>query len=463
MSTANFFQAAGTIVLMAPIAMTAILGIPALIRRPPGEVLSSRLTQVGVSMGACAAISILVGMIVTGQSAISVDFGEWVHIEKPSFHFHLQFMFDRLSLPFVLLSYLLCGTISAFASKYLHREPGFLRFYVLFSIFLAGMTIASAAGTIETLFAGWELVGLSSALLVAFFQDRPSPVRNGLRVWVVYRIADAALLMAAVALHHATGEGNFFQMMGDQPWPQGESALTAQQATFVGALLLIAAAGKSALLPFSGWLPRAMEGPTPSSAIFYGALSVHLGAFLLLRTWPIWESSLALRVAIVVLGLATSAFATAASRVRTDIKSALSYASLTQVGLIVAEIGMGWSYVALVHLIGHACLRTLQLLRAPSLLRDWHALENATGGRLQDTRSTPAHARSGWLAHWSYRLAYEQGFLDATLSTWIVDPFLALFRKFDSLERRWTDWISGRKSRESDRIAEVLDPLEDLS
>jgi NAD(P)H-quinone oxidoreductase subunit 5 len=362
----------------------------------------------------------------------------------------LKFVFDRLSVPFVILTFLLVGVIGAFANVYLHREPGFNRFFVFYAVFLLGMVVASLAGTIETLFAGWELVGLSSALLVAFFQERQSPVRNGIRVWTVYRVADAAFLIAAVALHHLTGAGDFAGLMGTGPWPEGEASLTAGQALFVGSLLLIAAAGKSALVPFSGWLPRAMEGPTPSSAVFYGALSVHLGAFLLLRVSPILELSVWLCAAVVALGIVTAVFAAVAARVQTDIKSALAFASLTQVGIIVAEIGFGLRYIALIHIIGHACLRTLQLLRAPTLLHDYHSLENAIGGHLPHRlgfwdRLLPAGCRT-----WIYRFALERGYLDAVLTDYVVEPFVRLFRLCDALERKWTDLLSGQRSRESD-------------
>ncbi len=205
-------------------------------------------------------------------------------------------------MPFVILTYVLCGTIGAFTSRYLHRDKGFNRFCVFFAFFMLGMVVSSLAGTIEVLFLGWELVGLSSALLVAFFQQRLNPVRNGLRVWSVYRIADAAFLIAALTLHHLTGGGDFTGLMGTEAWPDGHATVTANQALFVGLLLLLAAAGKSALVPFSGWLPRAMEGPTPSSAVFYGALSVHLGAFLLMRVSPLLELSLTLRLAVIGLG-----------------------------------------------------------------------------------------------------------------------------------------------------------------
>ena len=243
-------------------------------------------------------------------------------------------------------------------------------------------------------------------------------------------------------------------------------------ALLVGILLLVAAAGKSALIPFSGWLPRAMEGPTPSSAIFYGALSVHLGAFLLLRMGPLLELSLLLCLMVIGLGLATALCRGVSRRACSRIsKSALAFASLTQVGLIVAEIGFASGlayfsrattgqasstllvaatalrYVALIHMLGHACLRTLQFLRASSVLQDYRMLENAIGERLSASRAAAqgVQERSPWL----YRFALERGYLDALLADYIARPVLRVFQACDALERRWTDLLSGRPSRES--------------
>ena len=215
--------------------------------------------------------------------------------------------------------------------------------------------------------------------------------------------------------------------MGQGAWPEGHATLTSNEALIVGLLLLVAAAGKSALIPFSGWLPRAMEGPTPSSAVFYGALSVHLGTFLLLRVSPLLDLSVWLSAAVFVLGLSSALFAALAARVQTDVKSALAFASLTQVGIITAEIGLGFRYLALVHIIGHACLRTLQLLRAPTLLHDYHSLENAIGEHLPEN--------PGVLVRWVpqpwrvrlYRLSLERGYLDAMIGEYIVRPFTACF------------------------------------
>lgn len=456
------FTALGSGVIAAPGLLLAVLGLAALLSRPLSEEATARWTSACVVAGLLSTIAVLVLMLASGSRDMQLELGDWVVIPEEHFHLRLKFVFDRLSVPFVMLTFVLVGTIGVFANHYLHREPGYGRFFLFYALFLLGMVVASLAGTIETLFLGWEFVGLSSALLVAYFHERLSPVINGQRIWTVYRTSDAAFLLAAVALHHATGAGDFEGLMGAGPWPGGEAALTSGQALEVGLLLLIAAAGKSALIPFSGWLPRAMEGPTPSSAVFYGALSVHLGAFLLLRVSPILELSIWLSAAVVVLGLASAIFAAIAGRVQTDAKGALAFASLTQVGIITAEIGLGLRYIPLVHIIGHACLRTLQLLRAPSLLRDYHLLENAVGGHLHHQnglppRWTPARFRGGL-----YRLGFHRGQLDAALDRYLVRPFVEVFRWCDRMERRWTDRLTGAGSRESDRVPPAAPIVEEV-
>jgi NADH-quinone oxidoreductase subunit L len=460
LSPETLTAALGLTMVGAPFALLALLGACALVGRHLPERVTSLLTGLTITVGLLAGLGMAAWMAVSGTAHVTLAVGDWTAF--PHFHFSFKLLFDRLSLPFVILTFVLCGTIGAFAKRYLHREPGFHRFYVLYAMFVAGMVTSALAGTIETLFTGWELVGLSSALLVAYFQERPTPVRNGLWVWSVYRVADAAFLAAAVVLHHLRSEGVFDALLGSVPWPHGRATISSSQALVVGLLLLVAAAGKSGLVPFSGWLPRAMEGPTPSSAIFYGALSVHLGAYLLLRVSPIIALSPGLAVVIVVVGLATAAFAVLAARAQTDIKSALAFASLTQVGLIVAEIGLGLRWVALVHLIGHACLRTLQFVRAPTLLHDYHTLENAIGAHLARAPGLCRGLVSEPARNWLYRFALERGYLDAGLTDYVTRPFLRLFRWCDGLERKWTDFLSGGASRESDQLRPSAGSLEEF-
>jgi NADH-quinone oxidoreductase subunit L len=435
----------GLVAVAAPAALFALLGIASLLDRKLAERSIASLCHIANVVGLVASGGVFTFMIATGERHIEVDLGDWVTIE--TYRFSVSVVFDRLSVPFLFLTFGLCGIVGVFASRYMHRERGYNRFFVLYAMFVFGMVLAILSGTIETLFAGWEMVGLSSALLIAFFHERPAPPRNGLRVWVVYRISDAALLIGAVAFHHYAGTGQFHRLLGPGAWPDGKAQIAGQQALLVGLLLLIAAAGKSALIPFSGWLPRAMEGPTASSAVFYGALSVHLGAYLLLRVSPLIDESAWLAAAIIAIGLSTALYAYIAGSVQTDIKSALSFASLAQVGLIVAEIGVGFRYIALAHLLGHACLRTMQFLRAPTLLHDYHTMENAIGEHLPPPggplgRLLPDRARV-----WLYRYALERGYIDMWLTLWIVRPFVGTFRFFDRMERVWTNLLAGQVTR----------------
>lgn len=455
------FRLLGLTVVGAPATLFCVLGGSSLLRH---RTLSERTivawVEFCVVIGLLAAVSTLALMLARGTHHVVIPLGQWVSI--PHYHFVFKFEFDRLSIPIVILTFALCGTIGAFCNRYLHREPGFNRFFVCFSLFLLGMVVTSLAGTIETLFTGWELVGLSSALLVGFYHDRPSPVQNGLWVWSVYRVSDAALLMASVVLHHLTGEGDFDKLVRVGYWPEGTALLTSEQCLIVGLLLLVAAMGKSAMVPFSGWLPRAMEGPTPSSAIFYGALSVHLGAFLMLRVSPLLDQSVTLRVMIVVVGLGTALFGTFVARVQTDIKSALSFASLTQVGLIVAEIGLGLRYLALIHILGHACLRTLQFLRAPTLLHDYRVLENAIGTRLPNRAPGWGSRFSETSRLWLYRFALFRGYLDEILSRFVVGPVIALFVFCNNLELRATRLLSGPETSNSQTPDNANNTLEEL-
>jgi NAD(P)H-quinone oxidoreductase subunit 5 len=262
-------------------------------------------------------------------------------------------------------------------------------------------------------------------------------------VWIVYRVCDAALMLAAILMHEINGAGDFDHINGAHAWPEHDPLLIGPHFALLGVLFVIAAAGKSALVPFSGWLPRAMEGPTPSSAVFYGALSVHLGVFLLLRISPVLDSAPWLAVLVVVLGVVTAAFGYLAGRVQTDIKSALTFASLTQVGIIIAEIGLGFRYLPLIHLLGHACLRTLQFLRAPSLLHDHHQLEDAIGARPRAEKPQWEQRLPAGAQRWLYRFSLERGYLDSLLERFVARPFMAVFGGLDRLEQRWARLLEG--------------------
>jgi NADH-quinone oxidoreductase subunit L len=153
-----------------------------------------------------------------------------------------------------------------------------------------------------------------------------------------------------------------------------------------------------------------------------------------------------LSAAVILIGLLTAVFAAFASRVQSDVKSGLAFASLTQVGIITVEIGCGLRYLALIHIIGHACLRTLQLLRAPSLLRDYRQMENAIGSHLTEHVQQERLANYPALSEFLYRFSYRRGWLDAAMDRWIVRPFLAVFAWCNRMEQSWTSFLGGEKT-----------------
>jgi NADH-quinone oxidoreductase subunit L len=422
-----------------PAVLFALLGGASLVNRPLPERWTGALAG-GVMAIACAALSAaLVVYSATETGTHILSYGAWSTAHAGGIS--IEFLVDRLSLGFAALSAAIAGVVSAFSNRYLHREPGYNRYFVLLAMFVTGMLLVAVAGNVEVLFIGWELVGLSSALLVGFFHERPAPVSNALRVFSVYRISDAALLSAAVLLRHVAGTDSLALLFSGGIGAVSTVGLTQTTATVIAVLLIVAVAGKSALLPFSSWLPRAMEGPTPSSAVYYGSLSIHAGCFLLLRSAPLLEHAMAARILAGALGAATAIFAGITTRVQSDVKSSLAYAALTQVGIIVVEIAIGWYTIAFVHLAGHACFRLLQFLSAPNVLHDLHGMEDAIGDRPTFSGGYLEAVVSDRMRRRLFLIALERGFLDSILDRVVVEPFTQIARRLTKLDQWLCDVV----------------------
>lgn len=424
--------------VLAPMLAAGYIGGPLVL----GRTLSERAVMRVVSP--CLSLAVLSSLALAGCFAwydlgpTEVALGSW--FSSSHYAFEASLLLDRLSLSMVMLVAVVCGVIGRFSATYLVGEPGQARFYLLLSVFASGMFLLVMAGSVDLLIVGWELVGISSMLLIAFFHERTFPVRNGLRAFVIYRVCDVGLLSAAVLLHHWAHSSKFLELFGTGPWPHGASGLEAPFATIIALCLLWAAMGKSALFPVGSWLPRAMEGPTPSSAIFYGALSVHAGAYLLLRISPLLEQAPAARAAIVTVGVLSAVHGTLVTRVQTDVKSQLAYATSTQVSVIFIEIGLGFPRLALLHLLGHACLRTLQMLRAPNVIADMSRLRAAARLASDDAPGEAQAPSRGML--WAYQVSLERFYLDVLWERCIARPCLALGAIIERCERGITRWAA---------------------
>lgn len=284
------------------------------------------------------------------------------------YEFFIDFHFDKITAVYLIVGAFLTFLVTIYSRAYLHRECGYRRFFNTILFFYIGYNVVIFSGNLEMLLIGWEMLGISSFLLIAFYRERYLPVKNAVKVFSIYRIGDVGLILAMWASHHLFHENITFLKLSNDTLVSTSLQNHTLTGVFISLMILITASAKSAQLPFSSWLPRAMEGPTPSSAIFYGSLSVHLGVFLLLRTFPFWEHQLSVRILIGILGLFTAIVATGIARVQSSVKSQIAYASISQIGLIFIEVALGLENLALFHFAGNAFLRTYQLLVSPSVV-----------------------------------------------------------------------------------------------
>ncbi len=290
-------------------------------------------------------------------------------IELGHHHFGFSLFIDELSLILLFLTSFLALVVTKLSHTYLHRDLGYQRFYRTIYLFVSGLFLLSLAGNLDMFFAGWELVGFSSFLLIAYYRDRTRPVKNAFRIYSIYRFSDIGLLLSAILGHILTQNADHFEVLAS-----GQSLLSPDHdvvwLTVMGLFILLAAVGKSGQFPFINWPARAMEGPTPSSAIFYGALSIHCGVVLLLRTYEIWHDSTLVVSLVAMIGLISFLLATLIGLVQSNIKGKMAYATVAQIGLMFIEVALGLHTLVYFHIVGHSLLRCYQILISPSVVVD---------------------------------------------------------------------------------------------
>ena len=394
------------------------------------EPLTARLS----SLAALAALLLLLGI----DAAALIDgvpghriLGEW--FASAGWRINVSFLLDEISLPLATVTALIAWLVMRFSANYMHREAGFHRFFIILGVFLAGMQLVLLAGNGVLAFVGWEMCGVASFLLIGYAWHRPVATGNALFAFVTNRSGDAGFLL---------GLGFALAWLGSFEWSaMTEPGVLGQ----VNARLLLlgfvlAALAKSAQLPFSPWILRALEGPTPSSAVFYGAIMVHAGVYLLLRLSPLLAQVPDIMLALIIIGSLTAAYAWLCGLVQTDVKSALIFATVFQVSLMFVAIGLGWTTLATVHLCLHAAWRAWQFLLAPS----WLTL----------VRHRPAPPPA-WLRanQFLYTAALQRFWLDRLAHALFVHPTESFARDVRGLEEHFIDRAIGEPGR-GDSLAE---------
>ncbi len=328
----------------------------------------------------------------------------------------LAFLVDPLTCVMLLVITGVGFLIHVYSVGYMHGEAGFTRFFTYMNLFMVSMLLLVMGNNYVVLFIGWEGVGLCSYLLIGYYYDRISAAKAATKAFVVNRIGDAGFLLAMFLVFV-----NFQTLDYTKVFAQA-SQLSAEMATAIALCLLIGAMGKSAQLPLHTWLPDAMEGPTPVSALIHAATMVTAGVYMIVRNHVIFDLSPTAMGVVAVTGGATALFAATIGLVQTDIKRVLAYSTVSQLGYMFLGVGIGAYTAAMFHLMTHAFFKALLFLAAGSVI---HALSGE-----QDIR------KMGGLASripWTYKL-----FLIGTVAIAGIPPLAGFWSKDEIMAHAFT-------------------------
>jgi NADH-quinone oxidoreductase subunit L len=252
--------------------------------------------------------------------------------------------------------------IHLYSSGYMHGDPGYARFFAYLNLFVFSMTMLVLAGDFLLLYVFWEAVGLCSYLLIGFWYTRPAAAAAGKKAFIVNRVGDFGFGLGIMWLWVALGTLDFAGVF------KGAETLAPATATGIALLLFMGACGKSAQLPLHTWLPDAMEGPTPVSALIHAATMVTAGVYMVARSHALFERSGSALEVVAWVGAATAVFAATIGLVQTDIKRVLAYSTVSQLGYMFAAVGLGAYVAGIFHLVTHAFFKALLFLGAGSVI-----------------------------------------------------------------------------------------------
>ena len=406
------------------IAIPLLAFFATLLRQNKSERAIGKIVQFAKVFNILIAVSFVVWWLVNGIEPISHKLVTLYQTEH--FVFAIQLYYDEITAVFSIVGALLFFLVATFSKYYMHRDEGFKRFFNTILLFASAYNFIILAGNFETLFIGWEIKGICSFILIAFYRNRYLPVKNAFKAVSNYRISDVSLMLAMWMMHQLTHQNINFSQLGHAK----EIAAAAGQsgmAIFIVCMIILPAAIKSAQFPFTSWLPRAMEGPTSSSAIFYGSVSVHIGVFLLLRTHPFWEDMLWAKIVIIVIGAITAIMGTMIARVQPTVKTQIAYSSAAQIGLMFIEVALGFHWLVLIHFAGNAFLRTYQLLVSPSVLN--YLVHHQYFHYILPEQKSVSKIKASL-----YMLGIKEWNLDSMMFTYLWSPFKWLGKQFQFLQ-----------------------------
>jgi len=297
----------------------------------------------------------------------------WTWLDVGGFHPHIAFYLDALSLLMTLVVTFVSFLIHWYSTEFMLGDEGYSRFFAYMNLFVASMVTLLLGDNLLLLFLGWEGVGLCSYLLIGFWYTDPVNGRAARKAFIVTRVGDTAMTLGLLLLFTHLGTLNIQELMhrAQQQWPVGSTL-----AVWAGFLLLGGAVGKSAQLPLQTWLPDAMAGPTPTSALIHAATMVTAGVYLIARTHVLYSIAPPAQLAVAVVGTATLILAGFAALTQWDIKRVLAYSTVSQIGYMFLALGVGAWSAAIFHFMTHAFFKALLFLGAGIVINACHHEHN---------------------------------------------------------------------------------------
>ncbi|HEX2030594.1 MAG TPA: NADH-quinone oxidoreductase subunit L [Actinomycetota bacterium] len=306
-----------------------------------------------------------------GRPQVNVHLFDWISVG--SFQAPVELRVDPLSMVMALTVTGVGFLIHVYSMDYMHGDPRYSRYFAYMNLFVFFMLTLVLANNFVLLYVGWEGVGLCSYLLIAFWYERRAAADAGKKAFIVTRIGDTAMLIGIFLIFATTGSVRFDEVFGQA------GGIASGTATVIALLLFAGAVGKSAQLPLHTWLPDAMEGPTPVSALIHAATMVTAGVYLVARAHPVFEAAPGALEVVAVVGLVTAVYAGLSAIGQDDLKRVLAYSTISQLGYMFLAVGVGAYAVGIFHLVAHAFFKALLFLAAGSVM-------HATGGEINVLR-----------------------------------------------------------------------------
>lgn len=373
---------------------------------------SATISRTLVNIIGCSTVFIsflcFLSFLITGIPEQTFTLFNWIHFNQINADFALRL--DALSLLMTLIITGVGFLIHLYSIGYIEHEEDYARFYSCMNFFIFAMLLLVLAANLLLLFVGWEGVGLASYLLIGYWYHRPTAAQAATKAFVVNRIGDLGFLLGLLLTFQLFGTSDIAEVMSGigQQYPTGAAVLSV-----LALLYFVGAIGKSAQLPLHTWLPDAMEGPTPVSALIHAATMVTAGVYLVVRMNPLYTASPEVLYFVGAIGAITSLFAALCALGQTDLKRVLAYSTVSQLGLMFLACGVGAFYAAMFHLTMHAFVKALLFLSAGNVV---HMMQGVTD-----------MSKMGGLSEKFYRTTWL--FLIGVLALSGIPPLAAFFSK----------------------------------